>query len=94
MTVESEITICAKCRFPINKEQDPKRREIWYNWFCSKNPLPRSINPLTGKINSFRSNDLGRMSFTDDEYSYCSDINDGSCKDFKPAGKLEEEEVQ
>ena len=74
------MNICVDCKHHENLTPE---RGAWYNHMCKANPLPKSINPVTGKTETFKSNDLGMVIFVDQQNAYCRDINtDGECKQY------------
>jgi hypothetical protein len=77
-------TICTKCANFYNAEPGSVREHVWYNHLCKASPLPKRIDPYDGKMKSCSVNDLGRGIFTDHEFEYCREVNDGNCPKFKP----------
>lgn len=77
------ITVCFRCKFFLNKEPNTPRADVWYNHLCQKRPLLKGINPVTGKPQYIASNDLGQYHYTDQEFVFCRDINNGNCQDFE-----------
>ena len=76
-------TICHLCSNFINLDPNSPRKDVWYNHICKANPLPQKINLVTGKMESYGVNDMGKEYFTDDKFQYCSNINFGKCKQFE-----------
>jgi len=79
----STPTICVECVHFMNVAVDDKTRsDIWYNHLCLASPLPKRINYVTGIEQHYLENDTGKVVFTDQEYKYCKDVNDGKCPRF------------
>lgn len=79
----NQITICTNCvHFKNAEANDKSRSEIWYNHLCLAHPLPKSINFVTGIEQYYIENDIGKIVFTDQEFKYCKDINDGKCQKY------------
>lgn len=76
-------TICVECASFKNLDPNSPRKDIWYNHICLANSFPKKINPVNGQLTPYTVNDLGKECFTDKEYRYCRDCNDGKCKQFK-----------
>jgi hypothetical protein len=82
---KSEITVCAKCCFHVNKDPDSPRADIWYNNVCSAVENEKGVDFTTGKETYFSVNDLGDRHATDDAHPPCRKINtDGHCKLYMP----------
>ena len=85
---EKEFTICYNCMNFLNLDPNSARKDVWYNHLCTANRLPRKINPIKGKKEFYEINNLGNECFSDKEFKYCRDCNNGKCKDFKPIANL------
>lgn len=84
---KDNFTVCKECENFINCEPGSPREHVWYNHRCKANPIPKAIDPYDGKLKGIGRNDLGGQYFTDEEYGWCRDKNDGNCADFKPRRK-------
>ena len=78
-----EVTVCVQCKFFINLEPGSSREHVWYNHLCSATPLPKKIDPYDGKKKPWSRNDLGGEYFSDNEFKYCKNVNDGKCPKFE-----------
>lgn len=81
------MAICYECQWFRNLEPDGPQAGIWYNHVCVKSLLPTRINPVTGELENYTTNDLGRVVSTGNvEHQYCRDVNlEGECRKFKRA---------
>lgn len=67
------ITICANCRFFIQKGS------IWYDQLCGRSERQEAIDPVTGKRGWVGQNDFGMKHVSDQQFDYARDVNHGSC---------------
>ena len=77
------ITICIKCEHFVNLEPASPREHIWYNHLCKASPLPTKIDPYDGKTKRYTVNGLGNEYFTENQFEYCRNVNDGKCSKFQ-----------
>ncbi len=80
---DPKITICKRCKYFINIDPFSCRRDVWYNHLCRASPLPKKVDPYDGKMKSYRLDRLNRVCFTQHDFEYCRDVNDGSCLKFQ-----------
>lgn len=78
-----EVTVCTACLHFVNLEPGSSRAHIWYNHLCKATPLPTKVDPYDGKTKPYSVNDLGDEHFTENEFPYCRNVNDGSCPKFQ-----------
>lgn len=81
---QDEVTICTQCVHFKNLEPHSARKDVWYNHLCQATPLPKKVDPYDGKMKPCAVNDLGREHFTENEFQYCRELNDGKCPKFHP----------
>lgn len=79
-TDPQSVTICKECKHFKNLEPNSARSDVWYNHLCKASPLPKTIDPMDGKLKPQSVNSLGMSYFSENEFHYCRDINDGACK--------------
>ena len=59
------------------------------NWICLASPLPRAIDPVTGRETPYSANADGTIFWHDPNeptwsfYAYCGDINTGDCPKYE-----------
>jgi hypothetical protein len=76
----NKLTVCVKCKYYYCSGKD-----IWYNQFCKASEREPCIDPVSGKEMYADKNDLGKIYFTDQRYSYCRDVNThGRCQKYRP----------
>ena len=76
-------TICFGCKHHL-EVRDARNITIWYNQFCKASPLPKAIDPVTGKSGYSQTNDLGDTHISDQKFHYCRTINTrGNCPKFE-----------
>lgn len=81
--VEQVVSVCTKCRSFMNLEPGSPREHIWYNHLCKATPLPTAIDPYDGKTKPCGVNDLGNKYFTENQFQYCRNVNEGNCPKFQ-----------
>lgn len=59
--------VCALC----SSLHDYAKKEHWWQWMCTKHPLPQQYNPVTGQT------------VADPPFMRCKSVNDGNCTDFE-----------
>ena len=77
------VTVCTQCEHFRNLEPRGARRHVWYNHICRAFPRSKVVDPYDGKMRYTASNDMGRVTTSDQEHDYCRDHNDGKCPAFK-----------
>jgi len=83
LKLKPKFTVCTACRHFRNLEPNSPRAGVWYNHLCLATPLPKKIDPYDGQLKPYAVNDLGRQAFTDKEFQYCREVNDGKCSKFE-----------
>mgnify|MGYP001606881511 CR=1 FL=1 len=78
-----EVTICTHCVHFMNLDPGSPREHIWYNHLCKATPLPTKVDPYDGKTKAHSVNDLGGEYFTENQFQYCRNVNDGRCPNFQ-----------
>lgn len=79
----NQVTICTRCGHFLNLEPGSVREHIWYNHLCKASPLPKGVDPYDGKEKACSINAFGGRYFSDNEFQYCRDVNDGNCQQFQ-----------
>jgi len=80
---QPKATICTKCVHFMSLEPGSVRKHVWYNQLCKAAPLPTKIDPYDDNIKPFNINNFGNEYFTENEFRYCRDVNDGNCPKFQ-----------
>ena len=81
------MTICTKCKHLLNLEPNSVRADVWYNHLCTASPFPRKVDPFDGKVKSCGGNDLGGEYFTNRQFQFCRNVNDGRCDKYEAMSK-------
>ena len=81
-SLKQAVTICTQCVHFMNLKPRSPRAHIWYNHLCKATPLPTTIDP-DGKKRFYAVNDLGQEYFSDNQYQYCREVNNGNCPKFQ-----------
>ena len=77
-------TICTNCKHHIFTASNTADHSIWYNHICGASPLPKTIDPVTGKEGYVTTNSLGENIIGNRKFEYCRDINNGNCHLYEP----------
>ena len=78
-----EVTVCTRCVHFMNLEPGSPREHVWYNHLCKATLLPVKVDPYDGKTKSYGKNYLGSEYFTENQFQYCRNVNDGKCPKFR-----------
>lgn len=88
MKTKTKTIICYLCEHFHNEEPLSVRKFVWYNHLCKASPLPIEMNPVTGEMQARSTNDLGTTIYTDRNFKFCRDVNNGDCEFFVEKEKV------